>query len=192
MTCLGLIGMNVLLRGPVDLVDRPAWIGIGVSHAAIRSGRTLLSEEGSERLYTYLKVTNGHTLGSADGRFNVMAQACPTRQVVARIGDKWTLLVLYALGDGTRRFSELRGAVDGISQKMLTQTLRGLERDGLVDRHVHATVPPRVDYSLTALGESLAETIATMRAWAYSHMDDIETARKRYDGGASTASSSCG
>ena len=112
-----------------------------------------------------------------------MAQACPTRQVVTRIGDKWTLLVLYALGDGTRRFSQLRREIDGISQKMLTQTLRGLERDGLIDRYVHATVPPRVDYNLTPLGAGLAEAIATVRVWAYTHMDDIDAARQRYDEG---------
>ncbi len=123
------------------------------------------------------------SLASADGRFNVMAQACPTRQVVTRIGDKWTLLVLYALGDGTRRFSQLRREIDGISQKMLTQTLRGLERDGLIDRYVHATVPPRVDYNLTPLGAGLAEAIAMVRVWAYTHMDDIDAARQRYDGG---------
>src|ERR1700691_1865281 len=81
---------------------------------------------------------------------------CPTRQVIGRIGDKWTLLVLYALGEGTLRFSQLRSEVEGISQKMLTQTLRALERDGIVHRHVYATIPPKVEYSLTPLGESSA------------------------------------
>jgi len=126
-------------------------------------------------------VTNGAALVSDDGRFDVMAAACPTRQVVGRIGDKWTLLVLYALNSGTLRFSQLRAQVDGISQKMLTQTLRGLERDGLVSRYVYATVPPRVDYSLTPLGISLADPIAIIRSWAYKHMDEIGAAREMYD-----------
>lgn len=126
-------------------------------------------------------MTKSSTLASPDGRFNVMAAACPTRQVIARIGDKWTLLVLYALGRGTRRFSELRTEVDGISQKMLTQTLRGLERDGLVERQVYPVVPPKVEYSLTPLGKSLADRISTMRAWAYDHMDEIEAARASFD-----------
>lgn len=118
---------------------------------------------------------------SPDGRFNVMEPACPTRQIVGRIGDKWTLLVLYALAAGPRRYTELRAEVKGVSQKMLTQTLRALERDGLVDRHVHATVPPRVDYSLTDLGVSLGTAIATIRSWAYDHVEEVESARERYD-----------
>jgi DNA-binding HxlR family transcriptional regulator len=126
-------------------------------------------------------VTDSSSLASADGRFDVMAAACPTRQVIGRIGDKWTLLTLYALGERTVRFSELRRAVDGVSQKMLTQTLRGLERDGLVSRRVYATVPPKVEYSVTPLGASLQDVIATFRAWAYGHMDEIATARGGYD-----------
>ena len=100
---------------------------------------------------------------SPDGRFDVLAAACPTRQVVNRIGDRWSLLVLYALEDGTRRFQELRRAVGGISQKMLTQTLRTLERDGLVQRRIYACVPPKVEYRLTPLGASLSGTIAAIR-----------------------------
>jgi DNA-binding HxlR family transcriptional regulator len=126
------------------------------------------------------------TLASPDGRFDVLAAACPTRQLVGRIGDKWSLLVLYALVDRTLRFSELRSAVDGISQKMLTQTLRGLERDGLVHREVYAVVPPRVEYHLTELGTSLSDVIATVRTWAYGHMDEIEAARGAYDERAAT------
>ena len=98
-----------------------------------------------------------HT-ASADGRFDVLAAACPTRQVVNRIGDRWSLLVLYALERG-------------VSQKMLTQTLRILEREGLVRRQVFASVPPRVEYALTPLGRSLSGPIAEIRAWAYGHMD---------------------
>jgi len=119
---------------------------------------------------------------SADGRFDVLSAACPTRQVITRIGDRWSLLVLYALeAGGTLRHAELRRRVEGISQKMLTQTLRGLERDGLVHREVYATVPPRVEYSLTSLGLSLAERIAGIRGWAYDHMGNIEDARRLFD-----------
>ena len=127
------------------------------------------------------KATSAAT-ASPDGRFDVMEPACPTRQIVGRIGDKWTLLVLYALaGNRVRRYTELRAEVKGVSQKMLTQTLRALERDGLVHRHVHATVPPRVDYSLTELGASLGTAIATIRTWAYDHVEEVESARDRYD-----------
>jgi len=118
---------------------------------------------------------------SPDGRFDVLAEACPTRQVVNRIGDRWSLLVLYALEGGTLRFQELRRAVDGVSQKMLTQTLRTLERYGLVQRTVYASVPPKVEYTLTPLGASLSDSIATIRAWAYAHMDQIEHARAEFD-----------
>jgi DNA-binding HxlR family transcriptional regulator len=121
-----------------------------------------------------------HTL-SPDGRFDVLAAACPTRQVVNRIGDRWSLLVLYALEGGTLRYQELRRAVEGVSQKMLTQTLRTLERDGLVVRRIYPSVPPKVEYSLSALGIGLTERIAVIRSWAYEHMDDIEAARARFD-----------
>ena len=107
---------------------------------------------------------------SADGRYDVLAEACPTRQVVNRIGDRWSLLVLYALEGGTLRFADLRRAVEGVSQKMLTQTLRLLERDGLVRREVFAAVPPHVEYSLTPLGRSLSGRIAAIREWAYANM----------------------
>jgi DNA-binding HxlR family transcriptional regulator len=126
--------------------------------------------------------TNNGFAASPDGRFDVMAPACPTRQVVSTIGDKWTLLVVYALEHGgTLRFSQVKGAVPGITQKMLTQTLRQLERDGLVSREVFAVVPPRVDYTLTDLGRSLSGVIAQLRVWAYAHMDEIDLARARYE-----------
>lgn len=119
---------------------------------------------------------------SPDGRFDVLVAACPTRQVVDRIGDRWSLLVLAALEGGTLRFQALRRSVDGISQKMLTQTLRALERDGLVRRDLYAGVPPRVEYTLTGLGESLSAAVAGIRGWAYANMDRIEDARAAYDG----------
>jgi DNA-binding HxlR family transcriptional regulator len=121
-----------------------------------------------------------HT-ASSDGRYDVLAEACPTRQVVNRIGDRWSLLVLYALEGGTLRFAELRRAVEGVTQKMLTQTLRLLERDGLVRREVFAAVPPRVEYSLTPLGRGLSVRIAGIREWAYTNMADIEAARRDFD-----------
>ena len=126
-------------------------------------------------------VTKELATGSADGRWDVMAAACPTREVVDRIGSKWSLLTLYALSTGTLRFTELKARVEGVSQKMLTQTLRGLERDGLVSRRVHPTIPPKVEYSLTPLGESLSGLIAAIRLWAYDHMDDINAARDSCD-----------
>jgi DNA-binding HxlR family transcriptional regulator len=110
-----------------------------------------------------------------------MAVACPTRQVIGRVGDKWTLLVLYALSTGTKRFSQLRSEVEGISQKMLTQTLRTLERDGLVHRRAYPTIPPKVEYRLTPLGESLEQAISVIRRWAYAHIDDISASRESYD-----------
>jgi DNA-binding HxlR family transcriptional regulator len=121
-----------------------------------------------------------HT-ASADGRYDVLAAACPTRQVINRIGDRWSLLVLYALESGTMRFQELRRMVDGVSQKMLTQTLRALERDGLVRREIFASVPPRVEYSITELGRGLGGHIVGIREWAYANMSEIEAARERFD-----------
>ena len=106
---------------------------------------------------------------------------CPVRDVLNRIGDKWSVLVLHLLTGRTRRFTELKNDVDGISQRMLTVTLRGLERDGLVSRTVHAVVPPRVDYALTELGESLSGTIITLVDWAETTRTMIDQARHDYD-----------
>ena len=106
------------------------------------------------------------------------ARACPSRELLDRIGDKWTVLVLGALaGEEPRRFSALRRQVDGVSEKMLTQTLRGLERDGLVVRTVHAEVPPRVEYALTPLGRTLREPLAAIERWATDHMAEVLSAR---------------
>ncbi len=121
-----------------------------------------------------------HT-SSPDGRFDVLAAACPTRQVINRIGDRWSLLVISALEAGTLRFREVQHAVGGVSQKMLTQTLRALERDGLVRRDIYASVPPKVEYSLTQLGRGLSERLAAIRVWAYDNMDNIEVARAEFD-----------
>ena len=115
-------------------------------------------------------------------RWNVISAACPTRQVLGRVADKWTMLVISALSDEeVLRFSELRRRVEGVTQKMLTQTLRGLERDGLVERTVYPTVPVTVEYRLTALGHSLAAAVSVIKAWAYENIEELERARDRYD-----------
>lgn len=113
--------------------------------------------------------------------WNVFKTACPSRQIFERISDRWTGIVLMALEDGTLRFSELKRKVEGVSQKMLTQTLRGLERDGLVAREVFPTVPVTVEYTLTPLGVSLLGTIQQVRAWAYANIEEIDAARGEYD-----------
>jgi DNA-binding HxlR family transcriptional regulator len=101
--------------------------------------------------------------------------------VLARVGDKWSVLVIMLLGDGPRRFNEIKRMVGGISQRMLTLTLRGLERDGLVTRTVFPTVPPRVDYALTELGRSLCGPVAALGLWARAHQLDIARARESFD-----------
>ncbi len=104
---------------------------------------------------------------------------CPTRQVLDRIAGKWTVLVVDALLAGTMRYTDLSRRIEGVSQKMLTQTLRQLEADGFITRTLHPTVPPRVDYDLTGLGRSLAEPITALRQWTEAHINDIEHARRR-------------
>jgi len=101
--------------------------------------------------------------------------------LLQRIGDKWTLLVVQTLADGTMRFNELRRAIPTVSQRMLTLTLRNLERDGLVSRTVTPTIPPRVDYELTTLGHSLQKPICGLVQWAMEHSDAIHGAQARYD-----------
>jgi DNA-binding HxlR family transcriptional regulator len=103
-------------------------------------------------------------------------------EVLSRVGDKWTVLVVSALGDGPKRFNELRRALGSISQRMLTLTLRALERDGLVSRTVFATIPPRVDYELTRLGRSLLEPVNGLSTWARANRVAMETARRKFDG----------
>src|SRR5690348_11526727 len=102
-------------------------------------------------------------------------------EVLARVGDKWTVLVVSTLGAGPKRFNELRKALGSISQRMLTLTLRGLERDGLVTRTVYPTVPPRVDYELTKLGRSLLEPVSELGAWARKNRAAIADAREKFD-----------
>jgi DNA-binding HxlR family transcriptional regulator len=108
--------------------------------------------------------------------------ACPAvREVLSRVGDKWSVLIVSLLGGGRRRFSELRRAIDGISQRMLTLTLRGLERDGLVTRTVFPTIPPRVEYALTPLGVTLLGPIEALASWAAENKTAIHDAQRRFD-----------
>src|SRR4051812_23965646 len=102
-------------------------------------------------------------------------------QVLGRVGDKWTVMVISELGDGARRFNQLRRDIPGVSQRMLTLTLKNLERDGLVSRTVTPSVPPRVDYELTGLGRSMLEPVRALGLWAQAHIPQMDAARQRYD-----------
>lgn len=112
-------------------------------------------------------------------RPDVLNQNCESRQALDRLADKWTCLVVYALLDGPRRHGELKRIIDGISQKMLTQTLRSMEVDGLLDRTVIAVVPPHVVYSLTPLGETLSGPLVAICRWAMEHLPEMQEARSR-------------
>ena len=112
-------------------------------------------------------------------RYNAYAASCPTRQALDRIADKWTVLIIGLLGQRPHRFGELLRGIDGISQKMLTQTLRSLEFDGLVSRRVEPTVPVTVEYSLTATGRTLTEPLDAIRRWAEQHVEAVLAARSR-------------
>ena len=115
----------------------------------------------------------------AGNTWDPFARGCPSRDVLTKIGDRWTVLVINALAQGPLRYSELHHRVHGISQKMLSQTLKGLTHDGLVARQVYPEIPPRVEYELTAAGLSLLEPLQMLVNWAIAHMDDIVAARKR-------------
>ncbi|MGV8849030.1 MAG: winged helix-turn-helix transcriptional regulator [Propionibacteriaceae bacterium] len=112
---------------------------------------------------------------------DVMDPACPSREVLRRIGERWTPLVIEALKDGPLRFTRLRETVGVVTPRVLTATLRGLEEDGLLTRTIFAEVPPRVEYELTLLGHSLLEPIAVNRRWAETHLGDVLAARERWD-----------
>ena len=109
------------------------------------------------------------------------AEPCRAREVLERVGDKWSMYVIHRLGGGTVRFNDLRRGIDGISQRMLTVTLRGLERDGIVTRTVYPVIPPRVDYALTEMGRTLLGSVCNLVGWAGEHVHDIEQARAAYD-----------
>ncbi len=116
-----------------------------------------------------------HGLGS------VYDRACPSRLIIDHLADKWAVLIVVRLADGTLRFAELRRAIDGISQKMLTSTLRDLERDGLVTRKLYASVPPKVEYSLTPLGDSLVKKVEDLCRWAEANVAQVLKAREAFD-----------
>ena len=104
-----------------------------------------------------------------------MDPECPSRTVLDRIADKWTALIIHVLADGTKRHNELRRQIAGVSQKMLTQTLRNLENDGLVERKIYPVVPPKVEYSLTEFGTTLAKALRPLCVWGTQHMSEVET-----------------
>jgi DNA-binding HxlR family transcriptional regulator len=115
------------------------------------------------------------------GNLHVAEDCRAVSEVLARVGDKWTVLVVSMLGDGPKRFNEIRRGLGSISQRMLTLTLRALERDGLVTRTVYPTIPPRVEYELTKLGHSLLEPVSGLGLWARQNRSAIEAARRRFD-----------
>ncbi|MFC9893240.1 winged helix-turn-helix transcriptional regulator [Nocardia sp. NPDC127579] len=133
-------------------------------------------EEGTFESLGYCADTGDYPARQWDTRAD-----CEVRQILDRIADKWSLLAIALLAGRVMRFTELRREIDGISQRMLTRTLRHLERDGLVRRTVHPVVPPRVDYELTPLGASLHETIQALVDWTESHQREIAHARDSYD-----------
>jgi DNA-binding HxlR family transcriptional regulator len=110
---------------------------------------------------------------------SVLDPNCDSRKVLDRIADKWTALIIHVLSTGTKRHGELRRQISGVSQKMLTQTLRSLENDGLVNRKIYPVVPPMVEYSLTPLGRSLIEPLEAICRWAEEHLPELEAARER-------------
>ncbi|MEP6686465.1 MAG: helix-turn-helix domain-containing protein [Verrucomicrobiota bacterium] len=115
----------------------------------------------------------------ASAKYSVLSPGCPSRLVLDRIADKWTALVIQFLARGTQRYSGLHREIGGISQKMLTQTLRSLERDGLVQRKVHPVVPPKVEYALTKLGRTLIEPLQGLCRWSEKHLSELEANRAR-------------
>ncbi len=123
---------------------------------------------------------NDHALKISNSWDAYQAQ-CPTRLMLNRIADKWTVLVLGLLEQETKRFSTLQREIGGISQKMLTQTLRGLERDGLIQRRVYPSVPPKVEYTITPLGNTLVGLLAAIRLWSETHIEAVLAAQSVYD-----------
>ena len=112
---------------------------------------------------------------------NAYAAACPTRQILDRVGDKWAVLILLLVREEPMRFNALRRAIEGISQKMLSQVLKSLERDGLIRRRAIATVPVTVEYSITPLGKTLATAVDPLRDWAERNLKEVLAAQRRYD-----------
>jgi DNA-binding HxlR family transcriptional regulator len=147
------------------------------------SGALRLPYERSSLLGSrHFVVTNSDDSSLLDSPYRA---DCPTRRILDRIGDRWTVLVVGALWDGSVRFSDVRRRVEGVSQKMLTQTLRGLERDGLVSRTVHPEVPVRVEYTLTEAGRTLREPLRALEEWSITHLSDVSASQEAYDRSAS-------
>jgi len=113
--------------------------------------------------------------------YDAFIAACPSRQLLDRLSDKWVSLILTALAEGEQRYSEIARTIAGVSQKMLTQTLRNLERDGILIRSIMPAVPVRVSYQLTPLGESLLPVVRAVKQWAEQNMPAVQAARERYD-----------
>lgn len=132
-------------------------------------------------------ATNGARAGPG-----IAVSSCRVREILERVGDKWSLFVISCLGDGPKRFTALKRSVDGISQRMLTVTLRGLERDGIVSRTMYPVMPPRVDYELTPLGRTLLDAVGALMAWADAHLDEVDAARAAYDARAAHAAGAAG
>jgi DNA-binding HxlR family transcriptional regulator len=136
-----------------------------------------------------MKVTNGNTAsetgiigcdGTNPDNFNTKA-LCPVRDILDRIGDKWSIHTIILLGQGkVLRFNEMKKQIDGISQRMLTVTLRSLEEDGFISRKIYAEVPPRVEYALTELGKSLLVQLLSLSKWAYENLDQVVTSREKH------------
>lgn len=131
---------------------------------------------------TFLSPGSPAVTATRDGeRGNVYAADCPTRLLLDRIADKWTVLLLTTLADGPMRFNALKRRIEGVSQKMLSQTLRQIERDGLVTRTVEATVPVSVTYAITPLGQALVQALRPMIDWAETRMGEVAAAQSAYD-----------
>jgi DNA-binding HxlR family transcriptional regulator len=126
-------------------------------------------------------LVSGSKLRGENQPPNPYDSKCPTRVILDRIADKWTVLVLGSLCEGPLRFNQLRREIDGLTQKMLSQTLKGLERDGLVSRKVTPTVPITVEYSITPLGATLSVTVEELQRWARDHIGQVVDAQRRYD-----------
>lgn len=139
-----------------------------------------VAEAGGEAGMPYVAEVVGGA-GMAAAVAGAHPTTCRAREVLQRVGDKWSVLVIDLLGQGTMRFTELHRAIDGITARMLTVTLRGLERDGIVTRTIHPVIPPRVEYALTPMGRTLLDTIGQLVSWTDSHLPEIEAARAAYD-----------
>ena len=138
-------------------------------------------QDGTLREPRHTEVTSARRAKAAPAAPSIAGDCARVSQVLSRVGDKWSVLVVMLLRTGPRRFGQLKREIGGVSQRMLTLTLRGLERDGLVTRTVFPTVPPRVDYELTALGQSLRQPVEALGSWAFANVDAIDQARETFD-----------